>query len=170
MIRRIATIAVLLAPTYPAHADVAIEFGPNFVQEQYTESQSLLIQKIWQDKYAVGIGYMSSHCLDNEVTNVKCNWDIPEQFMLGAERRFGWKRWSFNIGLYYVDGVSRISSTYWNIRSSLEFEVTQSTAFKLSHLSNGGIGRSTTDCNTNGTCVTGDFNLGINTLLFVWRF
>ena len=170
MVRVITTSAVLIAMASPALAELSIEAGPNFVKEQYTDSQSLVILKHWQNKYALGLGYMSSHCIDNEVIDLDCEWHVSQQLMIGAERRFGWRRWNLNIGLYYVDDTSRISSTHLNIRTSLAYSISERFAVKLSHLSNGGLGPETTECNVNGTCVTGDFNLGINTLALVWRF
>jgi len=153
-----------------AKAEVVIEIGPNFVLGDYSNSGTLLLQKRWQGKYAIGIGYMTPQCLDNHEFQVECEWDISGQLMIGAERRFSWRRWSFGIGLYYVDGLSRISSTNLNARSSLEFAVTHNFAVKLSHLSNGGAGSKITVCNTGGWCVTDKFNLGLNTLALVWQF
>ena len=153
-----------------ARSDVVIEFGSNFVQEHASDSEMVLIQKRWQNKYALSIGYMSSHCIDNRINNTRCNWDISPRFLVGGERLFSWEKWSIGLGLYFVDGTSRISSTNLNARSSLSYAISDSLAFKLSHLSNGGLGPETTACNTAGNCVTNDFNLGINTLGFELSF
>ena len=68
--------------------------------------------------------------------------------MVGGERRFGWRRWAFSIGLYYVDDRNRVSSFYWDTRSALEYSVTRNLASKFSHLSNGGTGSTITVCNS----------------------
>ncbi len=150
------------------NSEILIEAGPNFTEEDSTESVTLLVQKRWQDKYAVGLGYISAQSVDT-CGRSDCQWDIPRQFMIGAERIFHWRRLSFGIGLYYIDGVHRISSANLNARSSIALAFTDQFAVKLSHLSNGGVGRDITTCN-DVVCLTDAFNLGMNTLTLVWRF
>ena len=151
-----------------ANSEIFIEIGPNFTEEGSTESVTLLVQKRWQDKYAVGLGYISPQSVDT-CDRPDCHWDIPEQFMIGMERIFLWRRLSFGFGLYYVDGLSRITSSYVNARSSIAFALTDHFEIKLSHISNGGIGGEITICN-DIVCITDEFNLGLNTLALVWRF
>ena len=153
-----------------AKSETVVEIGPNFVLGHHSESVTLLLQKRWQGKYAIGLGYITPQCIDNREYQVECEWDISQQLIIGAERRFSWRKWSFGIGLYYVDGMNRVSSSHLNARSSLEFAVTQRFSIKLSHLSNGGTGSTITVCNTGGWCVTDKFNLGMNTLALVWQF
>ena len=164
---RVSAIALIFM-CCSVHAEILIEIGPNFTEEDSTESVTLLIQKRWQDKYAVGLGYISPQ-LVNTCGRPDCQWDIPEQFMIGVERIFLWRRLSFGIGLYYVDGVHRISSANLNARSSIALTFTDQFAVKFSHLSNGGLGRDITICN-DVVCLTDKFNLGMNTITLVWRF
>ncbi|MDX1403809.1 MAG: hypothetical protein R3192_04695 [Woeseiaceae bacterium] len=166
----ISAALVLLMVSNGARSEFVIEAGVNFVREDYSDSATLMLQKRWRDKWILGVGYMTSHCVDNAEFNVDCEWDVSQQVMVGGERRLSWKRWAFAFGLYYVDTLSRISSAHWNARSSLEYEITQRISLKVSHLSNGGTGDTITDCNTDGWCDTGQFNLGINTLAVVWTF
>lgn len=163
-------VGALLATCCSAGAEIVVEAGPNYVLGDYSDSGTLLLQKRWHGKYSVGIGYISRQCIDNKRIHIECEWDIPGQIMIGGERRFSWKRWSFGIGLYYVDGKHRVSSTHLNARSSLEFAVSEHIALKVSHLSNGGTGSTMTVCNSNQWCVTDKFNMGMNTLSIVWQF
>lgn len=168
--RLLIAFSILLACS-AARSEIVIEVGPNFVLDEFSDSGTLLVKKQWQGKYSVGIGYMTSMCLENDFyVNFECEWSIPHQWMVGVERRFGWRRWAIGIGLYYVDDLNRVSSNHFNIRSSLEYAITDKFAVQISHLSNGGTGSTMEVCNVPGACVTGDFNLGINTLAFAWRF
>lgn len=151
-----------------ANAQTVIEIGTNFVSGGATKSGTLLIQKRWQGKYVVGVGYISPQEIDT-CGRPDCQWKISRQFMIGAERLFSWRRLSIGIGLYYFEHVHRISSANLNARSSLEFAVTNRFAVKASHFSNGGTGRTITICN-DVTCLRNKFNPGMNTLTLVWRF
>ena len=151
-----------------ANSETVIEIGPNFVNSHSTESVTLILQKRWQGKYVLGLGYMSPQSVDT-CGRPDCQWEIPQQFMLGAERLFTWRRLSFGIGLYYIDNVSRISSGNLNARTSLTFAITEQFAVKASHLSNGGTGREIMICNE-VVCITDTFNPGMNIFTFVWRF
>lgn len=164
---RVSAIALIF--TYcSVNAEFLIEAGPNFTEEDSTESVTVLVQKRWHKKYAVGLGYIAPQSVDT-CDRPDCHWEIPEQFMIGVERIFMWRRLSFGIGLYYVDGVHRISSANLNARSSIALSLSDTFAVKVSHLSNGGLGRDITICN-DIVCITDKFNLGLNTVTLVWRF
>ena len=140
-----------------ANAEILIEIGPNFSDVHSTESVSLLIQKRWQDKYVVALGYMSPQTIDT-CGRPDCQWDIHEQYMIGVERLFDWRKLSFGIRLYYIDEVHRISSANLNARTSMGYPFTDRFAIKLSHFSNGGQRGDITICN-DIVCITDKFNL-----------
>ena len=112
---RVSAIALIFM-CCSANAEILIEIGPNFSDVHSTESVSLLIQKRWQDKYVVGLGYMSPQTIDT-CGRPDCKWEIHEQYMIGVERLFAWRKLSLGIGLYYIDEVHRISSANLNART-----------------------------------------------------
>jgi hypothetical protein len=138
------------------------------VAHDFSESLTLMLQKRWQNKYIVGLGYVTPQKLDT-CGRPDCVWDVASQYMIGAERLFTWRRLSAGIGLYYIHHHYRISSAYLNARLSLEYAVTDRMAIKFSHISNNQTGKEITLCNE-AICITDEWNPGLDSLMFVWKF
>ncbi len=152
-----------------ANADIVLEVGATFIDGESTDSATIILQKRWQDRFVLGLGYLSAQYVDT-CGRPDCEWDISSQWMVGGEYMLSWRRVSFGVGLYYVENLSRITSSYLNVRSSLEFAITQRFAVKYSHISNGGIGKTITICNDFYCLPSGKYNLGVDAILLVWQF
>ncbi len=168
MFRLLTSVMTLVFLCGTANAEIVLEIGPNAVSHRITDSVTVILQKRWQGKWIVGLGYVSPHSLDT-CGRPECRWEISDQAMIGVERLFTWRRLSAGVGLYHTHHLDLISSAYLNVRLSLEFAVTKRIAVKFGHLSNNQSGEVITICNE-VTCLTDDFNPGLDSLLLVWHF
>ena len=152
-----------------ANAEFVLEAGPTFVDGEYSESATFILQKRWQGRYVLGLGYQSSQYIDT-CGRPDCEWDIPSQWMVGGEYMLSWRRLSLGIGLYYVEDLGRITSSHLNVRTSLELAITQRFAVKYSHISNGGTGETISICNDVYCQPERQYNIGLDAFLLVWKF
>ncbi len=161
-----------------SQAETTIEIGPSNVGYRWTDSATIMIQEVWQDKYALGLGYISPQNL-NTCGRPDCKWEIQEQIMVGAERIVRYKRLSLSIGPYWFQNPSRISSSNFNVRLTLGVDITDRLYVKLSHFSNAGSGRKRCFLNNfwkndrdgvDKEWLCGNYNMGQDAILVGWRF
>jgi hypothetical protein len=151
-----------------ANADIVLEIGPSTSARRTTDSVIVMVQKRWENHWVASLGYQSEQSLDL-CGQPECLLNAPEQFMVGVERLFPWKRLSFGLGAYYMRRLNRISSSYINARLSAEFAITDRIAIKYAHISNANTAKEVTLCNEIA-CHTGSFNFGTDALMLVIKF
>ena len=168
MIKQLAAIIMSIVWCCSANSELVVEVGPNFVSGHPSKSIMVLAQYRWRDTWSLGARYISAQEIET-CGRSDCMWDIKEQWLIGGEGQYTWKRLKLRFGVYYLPRVTRISSAHINFRSSVEFTITPQFAVKVAHLSHGGTGSDQTLC-SEGWCWTDKQNIGMNTLLLVWRF
>lgn len=170
MLAKLSVSCVLIcALAEGAGAEYALELGPTFVSGRYTKSGTFIVQRRWQSGWTVDLGYVTAQTMDT-CGRIDCEWDLPGQWMIGGGRLFSWRRLSFGVGLYYVNRVNRVSSSHVNARLAVEYAASDHIAFKLSHISNGGVGGGIEICNEIYCYPDSHYNRGLDGLLVVWKF
>lgn len=168
MLKPLTTVLALTFVSCTARADLVLEAGPNMVSGRWTQSVTVILQHRWANHWVVGLGYVSPQTLDT-CGRPDCQWELDQQFIGGVERMFTWRRLSFGLGAYYYQNLDRLSSARINARLSLEYLIGERFTVKFSHISNARSGEEITICNE-AECVTDKMNMGLDTLMFGWRF
>jgi hypothetical protein len=158
-----------LALCHEAEAETRFELGTSNVSGEWSGGHVLMIQERITPKYAIGFGHITEQNF-NTCGRPGCEWTVQEQLFLGIERLVPYKKFTLSIGPYYFQTKNRVSSTKFNARLALEYQINYRWAVKLSHFSNAGSGPVIKLRADDGTLLKQRNNLGQDALLITYRF